>query len=224
MSLRVRLTLVVAATVALVVVGAVYAAHVSASRQLRSATDEFLQQRADRFAHVPSNGIDDDGGDFRGGSHGGPPLADPDAITQILASDGTIANSISGQPRLPVDAHDRLIAKHGGESSFRNIAVGDTRYRMLTVARSGGGAAQIARSIESDNSLLSAIDTRLLLIALAGTVVAAALAWLIARRMVRPIEQLTSTATYVAETQDLANRIEVERHDEVGQLATSFNT
>src|SRR5205823_2216279 len=60
--------------------------------------------------------------------------------------------------------------------------------------------------------------------ALAGTVVAAALAWLIARRMVRPIEQLTSTATYVAETQDLANRIEVERHDEVGQLATSFNT
>ena len=99
MSLRVRLTLVVAATVALVVVGAVYAAHVSASRQLRSATDEFLQQRADRFAHVPSNGIDDDGGDFRGGSHGGPPLADPDAITQILASDGTIAALATDAPR-----------------------------------------------------------------------------------------------------------------------------
>ncbi len=223
MSLRVRLTIVVAATFALVVVGSVYAAHVSASRQLRSATDQFLEQRADRFTHAPPSGFDD-GGDFGRGPHGGPPLADPDAITQILASDGSIAQSISGQPRLPVDAHDRLIAKKGGAASFRNITVDDSRYRMLTVARSGGGAAQIARSIESDDNVLSALDTRLLLIALAGTVVAAALAWLIARRMVRPIEQLTSTATYVADTQDLANRIEVEGKDEVGQLAASFNT
>ena len=223
MSLRVRLLVVVAATFALVVVGSVYAAHVLASRQLRSATDQFLEQRADRFTHAPPGNFGG-GGDFVRGPHGEPPLADPDAITQILAADGSIANSITGEPRLPVDAHDRLIAKQGGTSTFRNVTLDGTPYRMLTVARGGGGAAQIARNIKSDNDVLSALDTRLLLIALAGTVVAAGLAWLIARRLVRPIEQLTSTATYVADTQDLENRIEVKSHDEVGQLAASFNT
>jgi two-component system sensor histidine kinase MprB len=54
--------------------------------------------------------------------------------------------------------------------------------------------------------------------------VAATLAWLIARRTIRPIEQLTEATTYVAQTQDLANQIPIQRRDEIGKLATSFNT
>ena len=95
---------------------------------------------------------------------------------------------------------------------------------MLTVALPNHGAVEIARSIEADESVLNSLDARLLLIALAGTLVAASLAWVIARRTVRPIEELTQTATYVAETQDLANPIEVDRRDEIGRLASSFNS
>src|SRR5207244_4005102 len=60
-------------------------------------------------------------------------------------------------------------------------------------------------------------------IALAGTVIAASLAWIIARRMVRPIEQLTTSASYVAATKDLDHPIAVTRRDEIGTLAASFN-
>jgi two-component system, OmpR family, sensor histidine kinase MprB len=226
MNLRLRLTLVVGITFALVVIGCVYAAQLSASRQLRSATDTFLLQRADRFTRAspgefPSGTHDADDG--RGPS-GGPALFDPDAITQILNTNGEVVSSISGQPTLPVDAHDRTLARTGGHRRFRDITIGDDAYRVLTVPLPSGGAALIARSIEADNNILASLNARLLLIALAGTLVAASLAWVIARRTVRPIEDLTRTATDVATTQNLDNPITVTRNDEIGRLATSFNS
>ena len=63
-----------------------------------------------------------------------------------------------------------------------------------------------------------------MLIALAGIAFAALAAWLVMRRAIRPIEQLTDTAERIAETQDLATPIPVEGDDEVGRLAASFNT
>jgi two-component system sensor histidine kinase MprB len=226
MNLRLRLTLVVAVTFVLVVVGCTYAAHLSASQRLRSETDQFLLQRSARFAGTQSNEFPQNGGDGdeSGGPGGGPALADPDAVTQILDASGAVHSRIAGQPKLPIDAADRQLAQQGGHRRFRDVTVQHIPYRVLTVALPGGGAAQIARSIKADNDVLATLDTRLLLIALAGTIVAASLAWLIARRTVRPIEELTQTATYVAETQDLANSIQITRRDELGRLASSFNT
>jgi len=229
MSLRVRLLLIVSVTFALVVVGCVFAAHVIASRQLRSATDQFLIQRAARFTQAPSGALPADPSETFDGNAGPDPddrvpLADPDALTQILSANGTITSSIRGQPTFPVDSGDLTLARSGGRPRFRDATIQDTPFRILTVALPRGGAAQIGRSIESDNDLLATLDVRLLLIALAGTMLAAILAWLIARRTVRPIEQLTEATTYVAQTQDLANRIPIERRDEIGRLATSFNT
>ena len=227
MSLRIRLALVVAVTFALVVVGCVYAARLSASRQLRQATDSFLIERSARFTHTapdrfPHGGQDpDDGG---GGPYNAPALADTDAITQILDAKGNIVSSIAGQPSIPVAAGDRTIAQHGGHPAFRDVKFGDDTYRVLTAALPTQGAVQIARSIEADKRVLATLDSRLLLIALAGTFIAASLAWLIARRIVRPIEQLTITATDVAATQNLDNPIAVNRSDEIGRLASSFNS
>jgi two-component system, OmpR family, sensor histidine kinase MprB len=225
MSLRLRLTLVVAVTFALVVIGCIYAAHLSASRQLRSETDTFLVQRATRFTHAPPNQFGHGPQDpDDGGRPGGPALADPDADTQILDSTGNVTEYTNGQPTLPIDAGDRLLAQRGGKPRFRDITLGDDSYRMLTVPFPKGGAAQIAASIEADNNVLTSLDARLLLIALIGTIVAASLAWFIARRTVRPIEELTGSATYVAATQDLDNPITVNRRDEIGRLASSFNS
>ncbi|HTD50342.1 MAG TPA: HAMP domain-containing protein, partial [Acidimicrobiia bacterium] len=224
MSLRLRLTLVVAVTFALVVVGCTFAAHLSASQQLRSETDAFLASRSTRFTQAPAANFPPGGQDpDDGGGPAGPPLADPDAVTQILDSNGVLNSYIAGQPTLPIDANDRLLAQRGGRSQFRNITIGDDPYRMLTVALPNRGAVQIARSVASDDKVLDSLDTRLLLIAVAGTIIAASLAWVIARRTVRPIEHLTQTATYVAATQNLDNPIEVSRRDEIGRLASSFN-
>lgn len=227
MSLRLRLTLVVAVTFALVVVGCVYAAHLSASRQLSSETDTFLLQRSGRFTHsgpgeFPSGQHDADDG--LSGPGGGPALADPDAVTQILDAKGNVVSYITGQPKLTVDAKDRQLAQNGGQPRFRDITVGGTSYRVLTVPVPNHGAVQIARSIEADEDILNSLDARLFLIAVAGTLLAASLAWVIARRIVRPIEDLTRTATVVATTQNLDNPITVSRSDEIGRLASSFNS
>jgi two-component system, OmpR family, sensor histidine kinase MprB len=229
MSLRVRLMLVVATTFAVVVMGTMYAAHVSTQRELRSEIDRFLLQRANdpgirggfagrRPIRVP--------GDIDGGTNdpGTRPLAEPDAIIQVLDPSGTVIRSIANQPAIPIDAHDKQIAANGGGPRLRTATIDGTQYRILTTAVDSGGAAQIARSIKDTNNVLSALDVRLLLIALAGTAVAAGLAWLIARRIVRPVEQLTVAAEQIAQTQELDQHIEIGRHDELGRLATSFNT
>ncbi|HTK15831.1 MAG TPA: ATP-binding protein, partial [Acidimicrobiia bacterium] len=225
MNLRLRLTLVVAITFALVVVGCTYAAHVSARSRLRAETDQFLVTRADRFAHTPGDDFPQNGGDGdEAGSHGGPSLSDPDAVVRILDSKGRVHSSIAGQPAIPIDRSDRALAEHGGAARFRDVTVKGVPYRVLTVALTGGGAAQIARSTDGDHDVLATLDARLTLIALIGTLVAASMAWAIARRTVKPIEDLTRKATYVAETQDLANPLEIARRDELGRLASSFNT
>jgi two-component system sensor histidine kinase MprB len=225
-SLRLRLLLVVATTFAVVVVGCVYAAHVSTQQELRAETDRFLMQRAhdpritSGLGHQPrppGTGLPDN-------EHGGPQLAEPDAIVQLLNSQGTVVQSIANQPKIPVDATDKAIAAGGSAPNFRTVTISGTQYRVLTTPLPNGGAAQIARSIADTNKVLSTLDLRLLLIALGGTAVAAGLAWLIARRIVRPVEQLTVASEQIAKTQQLGHRIEIGRHDELGRLATSFNT
>ncbi len=182
-------------------------------------------QRSGRFSHTPGDQFPQTGdNDDHPSAGGGPSLSDPDAVVQILDSHGREHASIPGQPALPIDAKDRNLATHGGSARFHDVTVNNVAYRVLTVALPGGGAAQIARSIQGDNDVLATLDARLTLIAIIGTVVAASLAWAIARRTVKPIEDLTKKTTYVAETQDLANPIPVGRRDEVGKLASSFNT
>jgi two-component system sensor histidine kinase MprB len=230
MNLRLRLLLVVATTFAVVVVGCVYAAHVSTRQELRSETDRFLMQRAQQpniaggfggHGPPPTGG---DNGAIPNEQGGGPQLAEPDAIVQLLDAQGAVVRSIANQPAIPVDATDKQIAAHGGNARYRTVTIKGTEYRVLTTALRDGGAAQIARSIADTNNVISTLDLRLLLIALIGTAVAAALAWLIARRIVRPVEQLTLATEQIARTQELDQHIEIGRHDELGRLASSFNT
>jgi two-component system sensor histidine kinase MprB len=193
---------------------------VSASHELHAQTDHFLLQRSqDRrilsglqgTPEFPPGGPRDDVGRF----------AEPDAYVQLVAADGSV--NTPSIVALPVDARDRAIAKHDQPAHFRTTTIGGTPYRILTVPVDGG-AAQIARSITETDNVLSTLDVRLLLIALAGTAVAGLLAWIIARRIVRPVERLTRATEDVARTQDLASTIDIDRSDELGRLAASFNT
>jgi two-component system sensor histidine kinase MprB len=232
-SLRTRLTLGVAAIVAVAVIGAAYASHYSTSRQLRTATDQFLHLRAERFTKSSPSGPSGGGGDGRGGSLDGSqppqlsggrgPAVEFDAVTQILAADGSVASS-TGRPALPVDGSDRALAAGDGASRIRNVYVGGTHYRMITAHQANGGAVQIARSLVETDNVLTVLRDRLILIALSGIVFAALVGWALARRTTTPVEQLTDTAERVAATQDLSTPIPVVRKDEVGRLATSFNT
>ena len=231
MSLRLRLALVVGVTFAIVVIGSVLAVRVSAGNELRGQIDRFLEQRSPRFEGDVSSGRfpGSNGGVF--GSTGAPGLqrqfVQPDAIVQVLKTDGTVLRASS--PELPVSAHDKALAAAPGPPHFSTVTVDEIPYRVLTThlnenGRGTAGAFQIARNIKETNDVLDSLDLRLTLIAIGGTLVAAIAAWLIARRIVRPVERLTLATETVAETQDLTSTIAVDRRDELGRLAESFNT
>jgi two-component system, OmpR family, sensor histidine kinase MprB len=221
MSLRVRLTVTVAAIVAVAVIIGALAARYYTARALRSETDAFLVARV---ARVPGNGQPDPGEQFPGDRDQLGPLFEPDAIVQVLMPDRRLY-VFPGEPRLPVDATDaRMASQGGGHYRLRDVTVGGEHYRMLTAPRAGGGIVQIARSTHEMADVLGVLRNRFILIALVGTVFAAFAGWLLARRTTRPIEQLTDASEHVARTQDLTTAIPVEGDDEVGRLARSFNT
>jgi two-component system sensor histidine kinase MprB len=224
-SLRTRLTVIVAVIVALAVVGGAYAAQVSAHDALQNETDKFLHDRAAEIVSRPPGGnggfqgapTDNDDGNHR-------PSFEFDAIQQVIDRDGKVTNSLPGQHALPINAEDREIARAGGESHYRDVTIGGPSYRMITVSLHGGGAVQIARQVSETNDVLDVLRDRLVIIALAGIALAALAAWLVMRRAIRPIERLTQTAEHIAATQDLTTPIPVKGDDEVGRLAASFNT
>ena len=102
MSLRTRLTVIVAVIVAVAVVGGAYAAHVSAQHALNEETDKFLRDRAAQFVHQPPRDL---GGDF-----GGAPT-DPDDGQRRYYQFDAIQHP-HGAERLAqsVDAKNRLFA------------------------------------------------------------------------------------------------------------------
>jgi two-component system, OmpR family, sensor histidine kinase MprB len=225
-SLRTRLTVIVAVIVAAAVVGGAYAAHLSTQHALQDETDKFLHDRAAGFVRQPPGDL---GGDFGGA----PTDADDDhtgryfefdALQQTIDRNGTITNSLPNQSPLPIDAEDREIAHAQNESHYRNVTVDGQNYRMITASLRNGGAVQIARKVSETDDVLDVLRARLVIIALSGIAFAALAAWLVMRRATRPIEQLTDTAERIAETQDLATPIPVKGDDEVGRLAASFNT
>ena len=247
MSLRAKLTLTVAAIVAVAVFGGAYAAHVSAGNALRDETDKFLAQRAAEFvarppgsgfSNTPSSttsdttsaatattapapthegGHDDDEGPGR--------YFDYDAVQQRVDAEGTVTQFASTQPKLPVDQRDRAIATTGSGSRYRSVTVKGVEYRMVTQGLgSGNGAVQIARRVQETHDVLDVLRNRLLVIALVGVGVAALVAWFVGRSITKPIRRLTQTAEHIAQTQDLTTPIPVQRDDEVGRLAASFNT
>ncbi|MFI6294665.1 ATP-binding protein [Nonomuraea sp. NPDC050790] len=57
-----------------------------------------------------------------------------------------------------------------------------------------------------------------------GLALAALLGWFAARTALRPVSELTVAAHRIADTRDLAHRMDVSRGDELGSLAESFNT
>jgi two-component system sensor histidine kinase MprB len=222
-SLRTRLTLTVAAIVAVAVIGGAYAAQLSATRALRAETDKFLRDRVATVVQLRPGDLGF-GGAPTDGDHSHQPSFEFDAVQQIIDANGKITDKLPGQPSLPIDAQDRAIASRQSSSRYRDIHIGGTSYRMVTASVKGGGAVQVARRVSEAHDVLEVLRARLVLIALGCIALAAFVAWWVMRRATRPIERLTKTAEHIAATQDMTTPIPVKGDDEVGRLAASFNT
>ncbi len=230
MTLRWRITLILAVVAAGVGSFAAAASYVATRSQLRVGIDGTLTVLADAVnggrggngGSGRKNGHDDAQGSGR--SHSDCPNSNvfqQVAAAQLRFEDGTSTFCIEGGAKLPLPMNATL---GSGDVELRTVTVAGQHYRMLSTAWHDGGTLQMARSLDESETLLARLRARLATYVSAATLVAAGLGYLIARRLARPIVELRNVAHTVTSTLDFSTPIDVTGPGEVGSLAVSFST
>jgi two-component system, OmpR family, sensor histidine kinase MprB len=220
-SFRARLTLVAAAAVALAVVLASIVVWLLVRNQLYREVDNRLKTRAVELAN---SGLHPDIG-----PDGKPYLAARPGTflgfdyVQAVEADGSTLLTAYENRALSVDARARDAATGEGRPYFSTTHLGHTRMRVLTIP-GNGLAVQVARPLDDVDHTMHRVTLFLLLIAAGGIAVAVALGLAVSRAALAPVRRLTTATETVAATGDLSERIEPGGHDELGRLASSFNT
>ncbi len=215
MRLQSRLALVVAASAAFAIFLSAATFWVVASQTQREAFDSGIV----RVAEEPRELI----GEVRAGQRGrafGDVLeqrpSDERVFTRIRITDARGALVFDdGLPEVDIATAPRL----------QTIEIDGERWRMATAPTGPNGqvVVQVARNVEDVESALSVLRRQIILWSLLGVAVAGALGALVAHRLTAPIIAVSAAAKSMAIRQDLPSRIEVDRRDEIGDLATSFN-
>ncbi len=224
MALGARLAIVfalVAATTALVVGTASYAATGS---QITAEIDRFLVERAEEIDGGQRGRPERSGDRDQRNNNGNDQVTiavSPDSEVQVLDNSGDVV-SRSGLT-LPVEQVDRAVAANDQQSTLRTVIVDEADYRMITWHLDGGGAVQVARSLDEAVNLLALVQTRTLAIAIIAALVAAGAGWVVAQLTTRPLRTLTEAVDEVAVTHDFTNPVDASGTDEVGRLARGFN-
>jgi two-component system sensor histidine kinase MprB len=223
MSFRARLTLVAAVAVAVAIAVASVVAYLAVRSELRGQVDDALDQRAGLVSGIPIGIVERQPGQFflqipR------PALGGPGGYVQVVTNDGDTLRPAGEELPLPVDDRTREVAAGGEEAFYSDAEVAGTHVRILTVPLGPGYAVQVSRPLTEVDDSLGRLRTILLLVALGGVALAAALGLVVARTALAPVRRLTEATEEVTETRDLSRRMDDEGRDEVGRLAASFNT
>ena len=224
MTLRARLSLLVALAVAVAVAAVAGAAYVSASREACGEIDAFLNQRAAALTALGAGG-----NRFPASREMGmAPLGvfdvfGPDSAFQAFDRSGEVVAYLRGGPALPISEDDLAVAGVRDRYTRRDVWVEEVHYRMITAPYGDRFAIQIARDMTETDAIVNGLRLRLFGIGGLGVLLAALMGWLVAGRALKPVGDLTAAAEHVATTQDFDAPIDVDRSDEIGRLASSFN-
>jgi two-component system sensor histidine kinase MprB len=226
-SLRKRLSLIAAASVAVAVLIAVAVSYMVVRSQLRGQIDDSLNAQAQAVQN----------GDFHVLAQQIPGIpasaGGPAPYQQIVLAGGSAPRD--GNISLPVTARTRQVADGDGRTYLSDVQVGSNDLRVITfpmsvevssngVAQTETAAIQLARPLNGTNSILANLRLILLLLFVGGIAVAAMLGRLAARRVLAPLGEVEMAAQHIGETDDLSGRIRVHADDEVGRLAIRFNS
>ena len=138
-----------------------------------------------------------------------------------------LADSAPAAPPLPIDAGD-LAAATRHEHDIRSVVASGKASRLAVEPISAGtglvGFVAWASPTTDLDNLLRTIGLALMLGGLALAGVALAVGWLLARRALAPMVEVTETARSISLSGDFAARVQAQTpHDEVGELALAFN-
>ena len=221
MSFRARIAIATAVAVAVAVAVASVVAYLGVRNQLRGQVDDALADRAEVVGRIPISVVRTREDQFFLRIPG-PELGGPGGYIQVFGPQGAI-RAPGDDLALPVDERTRETAADGG-SYYSDARVGGVHVRILNTAIGNGYVIQIARPLTEVDDSLGRLRTILILIALGGIGLAAALGLVVARTALAPVRRLTEATEEVTETRDLSRRMADEGTDELGRLAGSFNT
>jgi two-component system sensor histidine kinase MprB len=220
MSLRVRLALATALVVAFSVALASIAIFFSMRADLLRNVDDDLESRAVvvqsnvRGASPPSGDLVD--------QLPLPKFGQPEYF-QLVTAKGRAIRPPSESRAIPVDARTREVASGKGRAFFASTSVAGVHARVLTVPIGNKGALQIASPLDRVDRELDRLKLILLLVSLAGIVLAAGAGALVSHTTLVAVRRVTDAAERVTSTLDTSERVPEHGKDELARLAVSFN-
>ena len=224
MSLRARIAWIVALTVTVLLVAVGAAVQVVTASTLVAAVDEDLRAIAASIERDPRGLVVlAPGRDRFGGAAGIVQVVDEQGIVPLprRGMTGAVADVV----RLPVDDEVLAVARGEAPASIRTLKVEGMRLRMLVAPITERFAVQVARPLDEVETVIGALRRRTVLLTMAGALLAALAAWLVAGRSIRPVAALTSAVEGVRDGSDLARRVSpvTSDDDEVARLARAFD-
>ena len=239
MTLRVRVALLVAAVVFVAVAAVGWSAVRSARAELTEEVDHDLLERAALVFAEPRGDLWSNILGRRPTGIGSLLRADPlgslvslDAHARVIVTDldtgddGVIRGhviAVLDDDIGTVPSVDRLERSRRGPV-VETVSVEGRSLRLMTVRAADGVFVQVARPLHEVENAIKDLRRQVLLFGSLAVAAAAAGAWFLAGRTVRPIVRLTETAEQVAETGDVDLPVEGSEAGEVGRLARSFRT
>ncbi|MBD0338781.1 MAG: HAMP domain-containing histidine kinase [Thermoleophilia bacterium] len=223
MTLSRRLALASAAAVAVAVATLSVVAYAMVRNELRNELDDALSQRAAQITTSPTTAARlFQQREFP--TTPAPPLGGAAGYAQLVDSTGD--RLAEAEQHLPVSPRTFDVAAGRKGSFYEDATVEGIHARILTVpfTPEPGIALQVARPLSEVDDVLARLRLVMLLVAVGGVAIAAALGLAVSRASLAPVRRLTETAEHITETHDLTLRVEADRTDELGRLAASFNT
>ena len=215
MSLRGRVVVLTAAALNAIVVLVCVLAYIVVKHELYMRLDDTLVARASALAPVVSEG-----------SLASPQLpivAVPGEYVQELRAGRALRPPYQALV-LPVGADDLAVQRGERGRTVRTVTVSGMRLRLVTLRTAPRRAVQVARPIADELATLRRLRLIFVLLVGSGLAFSLALGWWIAETALAPVRRLTDAAERIAETRDLAVRLDEHGSDEVARLSSSFNS
>src|SRR5277367_433215 len=222
MTLRRRFTLAVAGAVAAVALAITAVAFIVVRADLQNQVKHELRQQAavvERLArhyhgHIPAGWVPRDSGGFGASS----------AYAQVVTARDAVWAPAGDGGLLPGTAAAAQVAAGQRGSYYAGATINGVHAMVLTAPVAPGLAVQLAVPLSAVDQELGGIGATLALLSAAGVGLAALAGWGVARAGLAPVGHLAAVAEQVTATGDPDQRVEVDRADELGRLAASFNT
>ncbi len=222
MTLRTRFTVAVAGAVAAVALAITAVAFFVMRADLTNQVKhELWQQQAvvERLArhyhgHIPTGWVPQDSDRFGATT----------AYTQVVTAQGSVWAAAGDSGLLPGTSAAAQVAAGQRGPYFTETTLDGVRAMVLTTPLEPGLAVQLVVPVTVMDQELGTIGTTLALLSAAGVGLAALAGWGVARAGLAPVGRLAAVAEQVTVTGNPGRRVEVDRTDELGRLAASFNT